>query len=147
MQPQIIDLQPQVSTLSRRLVGGNAPIARAVARNAFEGLLMRKITTGAVLAFACLGVASASAETLRLNGGNTAADFGGGGWTQSYTARSSASGAIAAVKNVTVVTGSDRGFRGFADFDRRLHWLAADADCLFPPAMALAGRPWRPGCK
>jgi hypothetical protein len=108
---------------------------------------MRTILIAATVAFACLGVARASAETLRINDGHAAAEFGVGGWTQHNAARTVASGGASVAKSQTVVSGSDRVFRGLQDFDRRLHWLGADSDCLAPPTMAAADRPWRQGCK
>jgi polyisoprenoid-binding protein YceI len=107
---------------------------------------MRKITTGVILAFACLGAMSASAENFRLDDAHAAAEFGIGGWTQTFQSRPFASGAIALVKTEVTVTRSDRGLDA-GDFDRRLHRFDADADCLFAPAMAIAGHPRRAGCK
>ncbi|HEY1944417.1 MAG TPA: hypothetical protein VGH40_20080 [Roseiarcus sp.] len=106
---------------------------------------MRRITTGAVVAYACLVAASASAEPLRHNEGHVGGEFGVGGWTPNYGARPYASGAITAVK--AEVTGARPAGFGETDFDRRLRRFDADADCLFPPAGAGYGRLWRNGCK
>lgn len=105
---------------------------------------MRKITTGVVVAYACLVAASASAEPLRNDEGHVGGGFGVGGWTPNYGAKPLASGAIATVKAEATVPRTG----GFAEtnFDRRLRRFD-DADCLFPPAGAGYGRLWRNGCK
>ncbi len=106
---------------------------------------MRRITTGVVVAYACLVAASASAEPLRHDEHHVGGEFGVGGWAPNYGAKPFASGAIAAVKAEATVARS--GGSGETDFDSRLRRFDTDADCLFPPAGAGYGRLWRNGCK
>jgi hypothetical protein len=105
---------------------------------------MRKIITGVVLAFASLGAANTSAENLRFNDIHPPAEFGIGGWTQSFQSRPFASGAMALVRTEPTVARSNRGFDA-TDFERRLRRFDADADCLPAAAMAIASP--RSGCK
>jgi hypothetical protein len=107
---------------------------------------MRRIRTGVIFAFVFLGAVNASAETLRFNGARAPAEFGIGGWTQSFQYRPFASGAVTLVKTEVTLTRSDRGFDA-DDFDRRLHRFDTGADCLPAPAMAFASHPRRAGCK
>jgi hypothetical protein len=119
---------------------------------------MGKVKFGAAFAFACLGAASASAASVRINDGHAGADFGVGGWTQNFSAKTVASGAVSIVSNATgeavsnaasvaVHLPSDVARRDLADLRHRPIWLRADADCVFVSSTTSAGNRWRPACK
>ena len=105
---------------------------------------MRKITTGVVVASACLVAANASADDFRHDKAHVVAEFGVGGWAPNYGAKPLASGAIAVVNTRGVAAGPDR--IGAADFERRLQ-LFDDSACLFPPSKPNSGRRWPFSCK
>jgi hypothetical protein len=111
---------------------------------------MHKVKFGATLAFACLGATWASATSLHINDGRSAADFGVGGWTQNFSANGFASGAVSIVSR-----GPDQAVDFHSNVTRRdltslrqppLR-LRADADCVFVSSTTSAGHRWRPACK
>jgi hypothetical protein len=111
---------------------------------------MRKVKFAAALAFACLAATWALAASIRVNDGHSAADFGAGGWTQTFTAKPFASGAVSVISGAAVETLGptlDLSGRDFASSRRWPAWLRADADCVFVSSPTAAGQRWRPACK
>ncbi len=111
---------------------------------------MRKVKFAAALAFACLAATWASAASIRIDDGHSAADFGVGGWTQNFTARPFASGAVSVVSGAAdekLDAASDFAGRDLASSRRWPAWLRADADCVFVSSPTAAGHLWRPACK
>jgi hypothetical protein len=109
---------------------------------------MRVTTIAAVLAFASLGVGSASAAGPRTDDNRFSADFGLGGWAFDAHVRPPASGAIAVAPNAR----SETEYRaaapgGFADRERLWLWLSSDSDCVFGAQPTSVDSHRTPGCK
>ena len=111
---------------------------------------MRKMTFGAAFTFACIGVTCASATNLRVIDGHSVGDFGVGGWTQNFSVKPLAGGAISVAPgplNEVVDYHPTLTRRDLTDWRHPPRWLPSDADCLFASSPTSAGHRWRPSCK
>jgi hypothetical protein len=108
---------------------------------------MRVTTIAAVLAFASLGGAPASASSVYTRDGRFA-DFGAGGWSFDARVRPLASGAVAVAPNVrNEIDYRTVAPRGFADRERMWLWLGSESDCVFIAQPTSGGARRMSGCK
>ncbi len=147
MQPVTILMQPNVATALNP--GLPRKQRRSLDAGTHRGIVMRKVKFAAALTYACLGATSASAANVRIDGGHSATDFGVGGWSQNFSAKPFASGAVSVVSGVAKAAVNSPSDFARHDFASLRHWplWRADAGCVFVSSTTSAGNRWRPACK